>query len=94
MEELCNIDEVQVTRSLHCSPYPSIGCMIPEGYTWIVTFVSVFGDQHHRPTSKLSSITSHEFSIDGAYLFECSDISRTLCNIGGSTLERYKRSKA
>ncbi|KAL7541113.1 LOW QUALITY PROTEIN: hypothetical protein ACHAXR_012985 [Thalassiosira sp. AJA248-18] len=88
LEALCNIHEVHVARSLHCSPDPSIGCMTPEGYSWLVTFVGVEskGDQHHRPMSKLSSSTSHKLSAEGSYLFECSDVTRGTCSIGGSSV--------
>ena len=88
LEALCNVDKVYVTRSIHCSDDPSIGCMTPEGYTWLVTFVSLknVGDQHHKPTSKLSSRSSHRLSVDSSYLFECSDVSRATCTIGGKAV--------
>lgn len=88
LEALCNVDKVHVTRSIHCSGDPSIGCMTPEGYTWLITFVSLknLGDQHHRPTSKLSSRSSHRLSVDSSYLFECSDLSRATCTIGGKAV--------
>ena len=80
-----NVEEVHITRSIHCSHEPSIGCMTPEGYTWLITFVSLkkMGDQHYRSTSKLSSRASHRLSVDGLYLFECSDVRRSTCSIGG-----------
>lgn len=85
LEKLCNVGEVEVTRSIHCSPELSIGCMEPDGYSWLVTIVSVYeiGDQHQRYTSKLSTRTSHKLSVDGSYLSECSDVSRTTCSVGG-----------
>ena len=57
LEALCNVDKVHVTRSIHCYDDLSIGCMTPEVYTWLITFVSLknVGDQHHKPTCKLSS---------------------------------------
>ncbi|KAL7444023.1 hypothetical protein ACHAXM_009254 [Skeletonema potamos] len=88
LEELCNINEVSVTRSIHCSPDPSIGCMKPDGFSWLVTFMSVNnnGDQHHRHSSSLSSKVSHKLSVDGSYLFECDDVSRAVCSIGNSAV--------
>ena len=88
LEDLCNVHEVSVTRSIHCSPDPLIGCMTPEGYSWLVTFVSLntLGDQHYRHTSKLSSRTSHKLSVDGSFLFQCSDVARTTCSIGGNAV--------
>ncbi|KAL9181119.1 hypothetical protein ACHAXT_009924 [Thalassiosira profunda] len=88
LEELCNVEEVYVSRSLHCSPDPSVGCMTPDGYTWLVTFASLntLGDQHHKPTSALSLMSSHKLSVDGSYLFECSDVGRTTCSIGGNAV--------
>ncbi|KAL7442689.1 hypothetical protein ACHAXH_009869 [Discostella pseudostelligera] len=85
LEALCYVSEVTVKRSIHCSPESSVGCMSPEGYTWLVTFVSLNhqGDQHYRHISKLASRFSHKLSVDGSYLFECSDVSRTTCTIGG-----------
>ena len=85
LEALCNVEEVHISRSIHCSHDPSIGCMTPEGYTWLITFVSLnnMGDQHYRSTSKLSSRDSHRLSVDGSYLFECSDVRRSTCSIGG-----------
>ena len=85
LEELCTIEEVSVSRFIHCSSEPSVGCMRPEGYTWLVTFVSVHevGDQHRRLTSSLSSSYSHKLSVDGAHLFECTDMDQSLCSIGG-----------
>ena len=48
-------------------------------------FISVyeFGDQHRRPTSSLSTSYSHKLSIDGSNLFECTDVDRSSCSIGG-----------
>jgi len=88
LEELCNINEVSVTRSIHCSPDPSIGCMQPDGFSWLVTFISVNhnGDQHHRHSSNLSPNVSHKLSADGSYLFGCNDISRAVCSIGNSAV--------
>ena len=88
LEELCNINEVSVTRSIHCSPDPSIGCMEPDGFSWLVTFISVNhnGDQHYRHSSSLSPNVSHKLSADGSYLFECNDVSRTVCSIGSSAV--------
>ena len=85
LEALCNVNGVTVKRSIHCSPDPSIGCMAPEGYTWLIMFVSHYhpGDQHYRHNSKLASRFSHKLSVDGSYLFECSDVGRTTCTIGG-----------
>jgi len=87
LEDLCNIEEVSVTRSIHCSPDPSIGCMTPEGYSWLVHILNNNdGDQHYRHTSKLSTRTSHKLSVDGSFLFECSDVSRSTCSIGGNAV--------
>ena len=88
LEALCSVEKVHVTRSIHCSDDPSIGCMTPEGYTWLITFASLknIGDQHYRPTSKLSSRSSHRLSVDGSYLFECSDVRRATCTIGGKAV--------
>eukprot|EP00956_Cyclotella_meneghiniana_P022416 scaffold42451_cov66-Cyclotella_meneghiniana.AAC.3 len=85
LEELCVVDEVKISRSIHCSSDPFTGCMAPDGYTWLVTFISVYdvGDQHRRPTSRLSSFYSHKLSIDGSHLFECTDVNRSSCSIGG-----------
>ncbi|KAL7554112.1 hypothetical protein ACHAWF_017504 [Thalassiosira exigua] len=85
VEGLCNVDEVHVTRTMHCSPYPAVGCMAPDGYTWLVTFVSLnnLGDQHRRHLSTLSPRESHKLLVDGSYLFECVDVSRSSCSIGG-----------
>ena len=33
LEELCVVNEVSVSHSIHCSLDPSIGCLTPEGYT-------------------------------------------------------------
>ena len=84
LEELCNINEVSIARSIHCSPDPAIGCMEPDGFSWLVTFISVNhnGDQHHRHSSNLSPSVSHKLSADGSYLFECNDVSRAVCSIG------------
>ena len=86
LEELCNIHEVSVARSIHCSPDPAIGCMEPDGFSWLITFVSVnqIGDQHYRHSSHLSPNVSHKLSVDGSFLFECNDISRAICSIGNS----------
>ena len=88
LEALCNLEEVRVTRSIHCSHDPSIGCMTPEGFTWLITFVSLkhMGNQHYRPTSMLSSHASHRLSVDGSYLFECSDVLRATGSIGGKVV--------
>ncbi|KAL7473049.1 hypothetical protein ACHAXS_013421 [Conticribra weissflogii] len=88
LEALCTIDEVQVSRTIHCSPYPELGCMEPEGYTWLVTFVSPnrVGDQHNRRTSMLSPHVSHKLSIDGSHLFECTDERRSSCLIAGNAV--------
>ena len=85
LEALCNVEEVHVTRSIHCSHDPSIGFMRPEGYTWLIVFVSLknMGDQHYRSTSKLSSRNSHRLSVDSLYLFKCSDVHCSTCSIGG-----------
>ena len=85
LEALCNVEEVHVTRSIHCSHDPSIRCMTPVGYTWLITFVSLknMGDQHYRSTSKLSSRDSHRLSVDSLYLFKCSDVHCSTCSIGG-----------
>eukprot|EP00985_Skeletonema_marinoi_P002205 scaffold893_cov143-Skeletonema_marinoi.AAC.9 len=88
LEELCNINEVSVARSIHCSPDPAIGCMEPDGFSWLVTFISVNhnGDQHHRHSSNLSPSVSHKLSADGSYLFECNDVSRAVCSIGNNAM--------
>ncbi|KAL7514942.1 hypothetical protein ACHAXN_013076 [Cyclotella atomus] len=85
LESLCTVEEVSVTRSILCSPDPHIGCMQPDGYTWLVTFVSIYdtGDQHRRATSCLSDSFSHKLSADGSHLFECTDVDRASCSIGG-----------
>ena len=88
LEKLCNVQEVYITKSMHCSPDLLIGCMQPDGYIWLVTFVSLnnLGAQHHRHNLKLSSSASHKLSVDGSYLFECSDVSRATCSIRGSAV--------
>ncbi|KAL3797523.1 hypothetical protein HJC23_009887 [Cyclotella cryptica] len=85
LQDLCNVDEVSVSRSIHCSSDLSIGCMTPDGFTWLVTFLSVssIGDQHRKPISNLSANYSHKLSADGSYLFECTDVERSSCSIGG-----------
>ena len=85
LEALCNVEEVHVTRSTHCSHDLLIGCMTPKGYSWLITFVSLknMGDQHYRSTSKLSSRNSHRLSVDSLYLFKCSDVHCSTCSIGG-----------
>ncbi len=88
LEELCNVNEVSVDRSIHCSPDPAIGCMEPDGFSWLITFISVNrnGDQHHRHSSDLSPNVSHKLSVDGSYLFECNDMSRAVCSNGNSVM--------
>ena len=87
LEDLCTIEEVAVSRFIHCSSDPLVGCMHPEGYTWLVTFVSVHetGDQQRKLTSSLSSSFSHKLSVDGSHLFECTDVEKSFCSIGGRT---------
>ena len=89
LEKLCNVEEVVVQRVLHCSPDDLMtGCMAPEGYTWLVTFVStsVVGDQHIRHMSKFQTATSHKLSVNGSNLFECTDADRASCFMSPNTV--------
>lgn len=80
LSKLCTvIGEVSVERHIHCSEDQWNRCTVPEGYTWRVTFKEV-GDKHNRYTSSLGSFgISHQLSVDGSHLRECSDLRRTVC---------------
>ena len=89
MEKLCNVEEVLVKRVLHCSPDDQMtGCMVPEGYTFLVTFVStsIAGDQHIRHRSEFQTATSHKLSVNGSNLFECANADRVSCFMSPNTV--------
>jgi hypothetical protein len=47
---------VHVSRIIHCTEEFFLDCMVPEGFTWVVTFSSDFhpGDQYQGTTTLIS----------------------------------------
>ena len=84
LNSLCTIQNVTVSRFIHCAENSWQNCLETTGYTWLVTFDSLLGNQHRRRLSKLDLLYSHNLAVDGSHLYECTDLELKICSKGGN----------